>query len=526
MALRLVALVLGASLAAGDSGGDGSVVVGDARFTVVTSQLLRLEMRSPGGSFDDRPSLVMSEKPLPAPPPFTVERPSAGAVVVSTEHLVLRYSASTLRRRALSEGAPCTQAPNASAEAGGFTPAELNITLQVAGRTVVWQPGMTDGQNLNGTLNALDCYEEPDVCVRGYRQSMGQGLVSRAGWATFDDAATGRWEDESAIQHDWRWFETDEKRPAPVQDLYFFGHGHRYKEALKDFTLVAGKPSLPPLSAFGVWWSRYWVYSSKSFTEQVLDGYAQHALPLSHVVMDMDWHTTNQWGGYSWNRTLFPDLETFLTGLHTDTGNPLGHPLKLLLNLHPGFIGHGEDRYGPFVNALGFPNGSEPFTNMSTSFPCAMNNRTYTSALFSEVLGSFEPDGGSVNRLVDYWWTDWGGCANGAPKMPARAHDERGRCSGSANLWWGNYVFTSDPGRFGGEGASGGKRGLVLSRYGGLGTHRCKCSTPSATSSSLKEAVDRPGRLLRRRAAVLPHAPVPDRNDAHGQQRAVRLVES
>ena len=104
-----------------------------------------------------------------------------------------------------------------------------------------------------------------------------------------------------------------------------------------------------------------------------------------------------------------------------------------------------------------------------------MNNRTYTSALFSEVLGSFEPEGGSVNRLVDYWWTDWGGCANGAPKMPDLAHDERGRCSGSANLWWGNYVFTSDPGRFGGEGASGGKRGLVLSRYGGLGTHRCKC---------------------------------------------------
>ena len=126
----------------------------------------------------------------------------------------------------------------------------------------------------------------------------GRAGTARAGWATFDDAATGRWEDEAAIQHDWRWFETDEKRPAPVQDLYFFGHGHRYKEALKDFTLVAGKPSLPPLSAFGVWWSRYWVYSSKSFTEQVLDGYAQHALPLSHVVMDMDWHTTNQWGGY------------------------------------------------------------------------------------------------------------------------------------------------------------------------------------------------------------------------------------
>ena len=59
------------------------------------------------------------------------------------------------------------------------------------------------------------------------------------------------------------------------------------------------------------------------------------------------------------------------------------------------------------------------------------------------------------------------------PKLPDLAHDEDGRCVGSNNLWWGNYIFTSDPGRFGGEGrAAGDERGLVLSRYGGLGTHR------------------------------------------------------
>lgn len=142
----------------------------------------------------------------------------------------------------------------------------------------------------------------------------------------------------------------------------------------------------------------------------MLDGYATHALPLNHVVMDMDWHTTNQWGGYSWNTTLFPDVAGFLGGLHSES-NPLGHPLKILLNLHPGFIGHGETRYEPFLRALGYANGSEPFTNMSTSFPCALNNRSYAVALFSEVIGSFgETMGGAVNRLVDYWWTDWGGC--------------------------------------------------------------------------------------------------------------------
>ena len=50
---------------------------------------------------------------------------SAGAVVVSTEHLVLRYSAATLRR-ALSEGAPCTQAYALSLHALG-PPPPLNL---------------------------------------------------------------------------------------------------------------------------------------------------------------------------------------------------------------------------------------------------------------------------------------------------------------------------------------------------------------------------------------------------------------
>jgi hypothetical protein len=59
-----------------------------------------------------------------------------------------------------------------------------------------------------------------------------------------------------------------------------------------------------------------------------------------------------------------------------------------------------------------------------------------------------------------------------ATTIPDLAHDEHGMCTGSNNLWWGNYAFHSDPGRFGGLGATPARRGLVLSRYGGLGTHR------------------------------------------------------
>lgn len=125
------------------------------------------------------------------------------------------------------------------------------------------------------------------------------------------------------------------------------------------------------------------------------------------------------------------------------------------------------------------------FTNATWSAPCAVNNRSYTKALFCEVLGSCARTGGSAastnpNALVDYWWTDWGGCESGAPEIPDLTHDERGRCAGWVHptsgstggctriFWWGNYVFASDPTRF----DSAAKRSLVLTRYGGLGSHR------------------------------------------------------
>ena len=94
-------------------------------------------------------------------------------------------------------------------------------------------------------------------------------------------------------------------------DHYLFAHGHRYTDALSDFALVAGKMDMPPLSAFGIWWSRYWVYSvrvpevAQDIVSDVLEGYRDHALPLNHLVMDMDWHS--QTSQYSWNQTIIKD---------------------------------------------------------------------------------------------------------------------------------------------------------------------------------------------------------------------------
>jgi len=50
---------------------------------------------------------------------------------------------------------------------------------------------------------------------------------------------------------------------------------------------VSGAPAVPPRSALGVWYSRYYPYSADSFVGEVLQGYVNHSLPLSNAVLDM-----------------------------------------------------------------------------------------------------------------------------------------------------------------------------------------------------------------------------------------------
>jgi hypothetical protein len=102
-------------------------------------------------------------------------------------------------------------------------------------------------------------------------------------------------------------------------DSYFFGHGHRYRDAMRDFALVSGKAALPPRVAFGVWWSTWYNFTSYELTHTILEKYKEHGLPLDVVVMDMEWHTVHAppfhpsmtnctgWGGYTWNTQLIPD---------------------------------------------------------------------------------------------------------------------------------------------------------------------------------------------------------------------------
>jgi alpha-glucosidase (family GH31 glycosyl hydrolase) len=127
------------------------------------------------------------------------------------------------------------------------------------------------------------------------------------------------------------------------QDLYLFGHGHAYSQALYEFTRLSGAIPLPPRYIFGIFYSRYWAYAE--YDERlVVTEYIQHDVPLDVIVTDMDWHITFYkltqnntrdqagqafgWTGFTFDKHLFPNHQKFLQWC-----KQLG--LKNTLNLHP-----------------------------------------------------------------------------------------------------------------------------------------------------------------------------------------------
>jgi len=401
------------------------VTAGNARFTVLTPQLIRMEWAA-DGRFEDHASLVFLNRRLPVPRFQSANESMGGA-----DMLVIRTSSLTLRYQ----------------ESGGkFSAEDLNISFKLAGTdSGSWHPGMPDTGNLMGTARTLDG-------AKGANTRLEPGLVSRDGWVLVDDSTRPLFDsaDFSFLQGEkspWPW--VIERPAGDRQDWYFFGYGHDYRQALHDFTRVAGRIVLPPQFAFGAWWSRYWSYTDQEFKELVR-GFQTHEVPLDVLVIDMDWHPTfgkhwwdpelDQsghnlgWTGYTWNRILFPEPTSFLKWVHQQG-------LKATLNMHPASgVEPWEDRYPEMARAMGIDPTSKKYV------PFDITNKQFAVNYMDILHHPLERQG------IDFFWLDWQ--QEPTTKMP------------DVNpTWWLNYVHFTDQEREG-------KRPLLFHRWGGLGNHR------------------------------------------------------
>ena len=367
------------------------------RFSVLTSQLIRVESSS-SDRFEDRPTQVFWYRDQPVPP-FEVRR-TPDRLIITTEQLRLTYHLST---RGL---------------------AKDTLSIEVFATQKTWKYGdHGENQNLRGTARTLDG-------VNGALW-LERGLVSRDGWAVIDDS-------DSLVFNDQGWLEP--RGASENVDVYFFGYGQAYAQAVQDFCRVSGQVPLIPRYVLGNWWSRYWAYTQQELIDLMRD-FQAHAIPLSVCIVDMDWHVTDTgndasgWTGYTWNRELFPDPDGFMTWLHQQG-------LRTALNLHPadGVYPH-EERYVDMARAVGV----DPATQQPIEFDIADPN--FMQAYFEILHHPYEAMG------VDFWWLDW-------------QQGTRSKLSGLDPLMGLNHLHFYDLGR------AGSRRPFIFSRWFGLGNQR------------------------------------------------------
>ena len=380
----------------------------NVRFTVITDGVIRLEYAQ-DGHFVNNASQVAVIRDYPAVD-FKVKE--GKTIEITTAKLKLQYKKGS----------------------GAFTADNLTISsLKGVNPSFAWKPGMVQEHNLKGTYRTLDGYDGEIRCgTIDQKMPIEDGLLATDGWTLLDDSQSYLFDNS-----DWPW--VMERENLNNQDWYFMGYGHDYKQALKDFTVFAGKVPLPPRYAFGYWWSRYWSYSDKELRDLVKK-FEQYDIPLDVLVIDMDWHYTEKgkgnWTGWTWNSKLFPDYKRLIADMDKKD-------IRTTLNLHPaGGVEPYEERYDELAAYMHLDTTGHP------GIPWQGSNKAFMSGMFDVVLKPMERNG------IDFWWLDWQQWPNDK------------QLTNLSNTWWINYCFFSNFER------TRNTRPMLYHRWGGLGNHR------------------------------------------------------
>ena len=263
------------------------------------------------------------------------------------------------------------------------------------------------------------------------------GIMSKSGVAILDDSNSLLMDESGEV-----------KERDKSSDLYIFAYGRDYLRCLKDFFQLCGKSPLIPRYALGNWWSRYRAYTADEYIN-LMQRFIDSDIPITVATVDMDWHWVDVnerfgdkynrkwahggWTGYSWNSDLFPDYKAFLAYLKENN-------FKVTLNLHPA---DGVRAYEDMYKEMAIEMGIDPESGDNVVFD--ITNPQFINAYFKILHHPYEKLG------VDFWWIDW-------------QQGKKTKVKGLDPLWALNHYHYLDNGR--------NTRGIILSRYAGVGSHR------------------------------------------------------
>ena len=137
-----------------------------------------------------------------------------------------------------------------------------------------------------------------------------------------------------------------------------------------------------------MWWSR-WLNLNNYEVVGLTESYNSRQLPLDVFVLDMDWHTKNDWSGFTFDEHLFPNPEDAM-------GYLKALDLPVTLNLHDASGVNDWDAMFPKLrDALGYPADAKVV-------PMNLVNDTVAYAVEDIVLGDL-----LYNKHIGFWWIDW-----------------------------------------------------------------------------------------------------------------------
>jgi len=285
----------------------------------------------------------------------------------------------------------------------------------------LWRPGMSN-EPLGTVVRSLDAVANLD------RQEH-ETFFNRLGRFSLEDQA------QVYRTADGQWVEAS---PYDLmgQDWWFFGYGTDYAGALQQFVRLFGRIPLVPRWVFGFWYSKWFEYTDTELLAIVAQ-YRERGLPMDVLVVDTAWREKD-WLGYNWHPQRFPDPAGFLAKLKA-----LG--LTVPLNDHPGYsddvneLPSGDDLIPLLQERLGDP----PQRGL---WECHWGSRTCVETWKALVLSK------QITQGVDFWWVNgWG------------YHDPFRFLKSQL---WINHHYSEVVGQY------SGKRALILSRWGGWGSHR------------------------------------------------------
>jgi hypothetical protein len=287
---------------------------------------------------------------------------------------------------------------------------------------------------LGGWIRGFDTftYQPGTVCSPGTAGSTCEisleplhtdGLLDKAGWRLLDDTGSAQWTRQGWVQP---------RHPGgDVEDGYLFVYGHDYTDALQTLARLTGSAPLLARNVFGVWYSDYTPYSSADIEDAIYPSFQSHGVPLNVLSLDTDWKAPNNWDGWEWNTSLFPDPSAFLQWARA-------RGIDVTLNIHSSIAD--DDPELPTAEAVA---GTALATSSCSDGPCKVWDWSSVSQAESNfaLQQSFEKQG------VTFWWLDWC-CDASIVSMPGLTPDS-----------WIDHLYAQ-------EMVNRGQRGFVLARVG------------------------------------------------------------